>query len=243
MERSCKGCKKVIVTSSPLSTLDLMSIASGMCTSCMKAELAKVNPKDSLSSENKHLPLWIIVECMPPLSHFRNDLLKIIPSEYNGNVKQFIVKSTLHENTISLSNIQGDHSTLFEWIKANKSIHGLFLTEWTKSTILVAPISEISKLRSYIKEYNDRKRVENEKKRASLPKYNPVKKTQSYSLDDSYDDYSDDFDDQKYDRELEHEFQWETEQRSLDDALDEWENNRGHGLSTYDDKDDHDREY
>lgn len=218
-----------------------MSETLGMCYSCIKLELDKVVLGHPVVIEKK-TPKWIVIELTFPLSHFRNDLLRLSLHMNEINEKNFCIESTLHNSFIPFSNIKGDQETLIVWFNYSKSINGLFLNERTKSSILVAPNADISALRTYIREYQESKQNEIGKQ-VSLSRYTATQHTYSRKEPNNYNDenFIDyEIDLEKYDRELEHEFQWETEQSSLDDALEEWENNRGYGLTTYDDTDDYD---
>jgi len=242
MQHNCKKCNKVFMTSMAPSTIDRMAIASGLCSACMRDELLQDNNAGSNSQQSVS---WTVIQLRQRLNQFRNDLLKIIPLENNGSDTNFIIQSSLNETTLSLSAIQDDDlATFLEWVREGRVLHGLFMDGDWKSKILCAPVSEISILRSYIKEHEEL-RIQANRSRQNVVSNVVLARTQrSYSSSDSYDsyeeyDYEPDYDEEKYARELEHDSQWDTEQRTLDDALDEWERNRGHGLSTYDDSDDY----
>ena len=180
-------------------------------------------------------PAWIVLELKDEINHFRNDLLRLIPSKFNGDGCQIRVKSSLKETIIPLSSFHGDQSALLEWIKANKVIGGMFLSDRIKSMILVAPNSDINELRTYIKEYYERKRLVIEQKKQGKSKLdlNSTRTHSTNSMDDwhtgpIYHEVASSPDDPY----------WENEQMSLQDAIDDWENNLGHNLSTYDDTDD-----
>jgi len=239
MRHNCKRCKKVFTTAAAPSTVDRMAIASGLCSACMRDELLQDN---NAASGSQQLPSWTVIQLRQRLNQFRNDLLKIIPVENDGGETNFIIQSSLHETTLPLSAIQdNDLGTFLGWAREGRVLHGLFMDGDWKSKIICAPVSEISTLRSYLKEHEELQLQASRSRQNVVSHVFPASPQRSHSSSDSYNeyDYEPDYDEEKHERELEHDFQWDTEQRTLDDALDEWERNRGHGLSTYDDTDDY----
>jgi len=229
MELTCKKCKKVFATSVPPTTVDRMAMASGLCGACMREELTRDIRATASQSRS---PAWVVIKLRNRLHQLRNDLLRIIPRQGAGATDELIIKSSLREVTIPLSDVQPDGlNVLLDWFAQGKEVHGLFADGDWKTAILCAPVSDISTLRSCLKAYEgDDSKREN---RGVQPA-----KTTRYARYDSALDEERYFDPELEQAQWDHEFLWETEQLSLDDLIEEWERNRGHNLTTYDDIDD-----